>query len=224
MELSNELISSFVSATKDAGNRKEKTLFTGTVVEPMDDEDGIIVAIDGGYRASVETTVEIQYDDIVVVSIENHRGLIIGNKTNPTAKPIDSDSAWEMLKEKVQDAVDESAQSIDDRINNLIAGLGDKLSYIYIDDSGEKPYLVLGTTTGVFRTYITDNGIDFMDGDTVKTHIGTDGLDVDDITITNNFKMTNYDESTTDSNIKKSSFVWKIRANGNCGLEWEDVG
>lgn len=83
----------------------------------------------------------------------------------------------------------------------------------YVDDTGnERPCVELAEGDSDFRQVITNTETMFMDGDTVKTSIDTDGIDTENMTVKNEFRQG-----------VKGNWVWAERANGNYGLIWKEV-
>lgn len=86
MSLSNDLVSQFVKATKDAKSKSETTVY-GTVVI----YDGLTyVKIDGSdLLTPVSTTADVKYGERVTVLIKNHSATITGNVSSPSASSAD---------------------------------------------------------------------------------------------------------------------------------------
>lgn len=83
----------------------------------------------------------------------------------------------------------------------------------YVDDTGdERPSIELAEGDSDFKQVITNTETMFMDGDTVKTRVDTEGVD------TNNLSVRG--ESRHGAN---GNWVWAERANGNYGLIWKEV-
>lgn len=82
MDLSNDLISSFVKITNDTGTKEtEKTILYGVATKQGED---VYVTIDGSEIATpVETTVEVNNGERVVLTIKDHKAVITGNITSP---------------------------------------------------------------------------------------------------------------------------------------------
>ena len=82
MELSNDLISSFVKITNDTGTKEtEETILYGIATKQGED---VYVTIDGSEISTpVETTVEVNNGERVVLTIKDHKAVITGNITSP---------------------------------------------------------------------------------------------------------------------------------------------
>lgn len=85
-----------------------------------------------------------------------------------------------------------------------------KIETIVDEESGdEKPCIELSEDDSDRKHVITNAKSTFLDGDTVKTEVGADGV-----------KTTDINASGT---ITHNNLVWAFRANGNCGLSWKEV-
>lgn len=84
MALSKDLISQFVKATKDDTSAKKETIVYGTIVE----YDGSkYVRIDGSELLTpIKATSNVENEERVTVSIENHMAIVTGNLTSPAAR------------------------------------------------------------------------------------------------------------------------------------------
>ena len=98
MNLSNELISQFVKATKDTTKTNAESTVNGTTVE----YDGkIYVKLDGSdLLTPVSKTADVKDNERVTVLIKNHAATITGNITSPSAR---SDAVVE-LGDKITEA------------------------------------------------------------------------------------------------------------------------
>lgn len=84
MNLSTELISQFVKATKDTTKTNEESIVNGTTVEY---EGRMYVKLDGSdLLTPVSKTTEVKDDERVTVLIKNHAATITGNITSPSAR------------------------------------------------------------------------------------------------------------------------------------------
>ncbi len=86
MGLSSELISQFVKATKDDPSAKTETVVYGTA--KVDKENGAsLVQLDGSTISTpVNSTVDVEDGDRVIVMIKNHTATVTGNLTSPSAR------------------------------------------------------------------------------------------------------------------------------------------
>lgn len=121
MELSDSLISQFVSTTNDRSRAHRETTVFGTIVTQGDLK---FVRIDGSTELTpAVTTVEVSDGERVSVLLKNHSATIVGNLTSPAAK---SDSIGDIshgMGEIIQ-AINEKASQKDfaalvDRVTTL---------------------------------------------------------------------------------------------------------
>lgn len=83
MGLTNDLISQFVKTTMDKTEVKKETTVYGTVIF---NDDATYVKIDGSdILTPVESTVTVKNGERVSVMISNHKAVITGNHTDPSA-------------------------------------------------------------------------------------------------------------------------------------------
>ena len=86
MDLSNDLISQFVKVTKVETPKKEKTVY-GTIVIKTDGKQ--YVKIDGSSilePTPIDTTVDAANGDRVIVMIKDHKAVVTGNISSPSAR------------------------------------------------------------------------------------------------------------------------------------------
>lgn len=87
MELSSELVSQFVKATKDTDDKRNETTVYGTAVE----HDGsMYVRLDGSELLTpISTTTDTKAGERVTVMIKNHTAVVTGNMSSPAARTGD---------------------------------------------------------------------------------------------------------------------------------------
>lgn len=105
MGLSNDLISQFVKATKSEKQDNKETIVYGTTVE----YEGIIyVRLDGSDRLTpVSTTAGLKGDERVTVMIKDHKAIVTGNISSPSAS------------EKDVEVVDQKVDEVDAKIGEF---------------------------------------------------------------------------------------------------------
>lgn len=85
-----------------------------------------------------------------------------------------------------------------------------KIKTVVDEKSGdEKPCVELSEDDSDRKHVITNTKSTFLDGDTVKTEVGADGVKTTDVNVS--------------GTITHNNLVWAFRANGNCGLSWKEV-
>lgn len=100
MQLSSELVSQFVKATKDSEPKKKETTVYGTVYV---DNGTKYVKIDGSdLLTPVLSTVEIQHGERVAVLLKNHTATVTGNISSPSVRNEDVNISLEGYATTVQ--------------------------------------------------------------------------------------------------------------------------
>lgn len=112
--------------------------------------------------------------------------------------------------------VSDSAEKIGDiekdkeKIKTDISDLEAKTEYIAVGtDENDKPYIELGEGDSDFKVKITNEQIQFKDGQSIPAYISNQKLMIEKAEVHNELRFGN--------------FVWRTRANGNMGLTWEEV-
>lgn len=110
--------------------------------------------------------------------------------------------------------VSDSAEKIGDiekdkeKIETDISDLAAKTEYIAVGtDKNDKPYIELGEGDSDFKVKITNEQIQFKDGQSIPAYISNQKLMIEKAEVHNELRFGN--------------FVWRTRANGNMGLTWE---
>ena len=125
MDLSSELISQFVKATKDATPKTSEATIYGTTVEY---NGTIYVKLDGSERLTpVETTVALEPNERVTVLVKNHTATVTGNISSPAARNSDVQALSATIAEF--DTV--IADKIDAKTANIELAIIDKLDGKY---------------------------------------------------------------------------------------------
>ena len=125
MDLSNDLISQFVKVTKVETPKKEKTVY-GTIVIKSDGKQ--YVKIDGSSilePTPIDTTVDAANGDRVIVMIKDHKAVVTGNISSPSAR----DSVLKKTTAKIDNYDSIVANKVDTelfnaqvtRIDNLVS-------------------------------------------------------------------------------------------------------
>ena len=133
MDLSNDLISQFVKVTKVETPKKEKTVY-GTIVIKSDGKQ--YVKIDGSSipePTPIDTTVDATNGDRVIVMIKDHKAVVTGNISSPSAR----DSVLKKTTAKIDNYDSIVANKVDTelfnaqvaRIDNLEANKLDAATY-----------------------------------------------------------------------------------------------
>lgn len=96
MKLSNSLIKQFTEATRDKPDASAKNEAYGTVTS-----DGKVILDGSSIPTPCQSTVSLNEGDRVLVKIENHQAVIIGNITSPS---MDEKAVTEITDEIAEDA------------------------------------------------------------------------------------------------------------------------
>lgn len=92
-------------------------------------------------------------------------------------------------------------------------------TYINPETGNEQPSVELAEGDSSFKQVITNTKTMFMDGDTVKTEINTDGVETNNVTVRGELRHV-----ANRSDGIQGQFVWATRPNGNYGLMWKKTG
>ena len=113
MALSSELISNLVKVTSNRGRDNQDYTVYGTVTT---DGDRNYVKMDGSDLSTpIETTVEINEGDRVIVEVKNHTATVTGNTTNPSIGTVTADN----LRSSITQTASEIRSEVADDVNNL---------------------------------------------------------------------------------------------------------
>ena len=139
MDLSNDLISSFVKITNDTGTKEtEKTILYGIATKQGED---VYVTIDGSEIATpVETTVEVNNGERVVLTIKDHKAVITGNITSPAVNGpgvetrIEETASSIILEVEALEGTISTVEQTADKINWIVKSGTDSSSMTLTDD------------------------------------------------------------------------------------------
>ena len=98
-----------------------------------------------------------------------------------------------------------SVENIEEDIDNVL----EKTEYISVGTDNGKPYIELGEGDSDFKVKITNEEIQFNDGQITPAYISNQKLMIE--------------KAQVDNELRFGNFVWKERKNGNMGLTWEEV-
>lgn len=121
---------------------------------------------------------------------------------------------WKFNMGAIQSALQGQIDSISadtGALQNQIDSMINVTSYITMgqDDDGN-PYIELGTTEGYFKIRITNESIDFLEGENRLAYMTNQQLYIETATIQTDLRIGD-----------APSFIWKRRSSGNLGLRWE---
>lgn len=126
MELSSDLISQFVKATKDNKKVKQESTVYGTTVEY---NGSIYVKLDGSdLLTPILTTTDVKPSERVTVMIKDHTATVTGNISSPAARTDDVKAVENKISEFdiiiAHKVVADDIEAINARIENLQATVG----------------------------------------------------------------------------------------------------
>ena len=114
MALSSDLISQFVKITKDKTSDKKETIVYGTVHK---EDSSVFVKIDGSnVYTPVSTTSDTVEGERVIVMIKDHKAVITGNASSPSARSEDVKNLEIVVADKVSTSELEAQNAV---IENL---------------------------------------------------------------------------------------------------------
>lgn len=103
-----------------------------------------------------------------------------------------------------------SLDSAADKMKKDIANLEEITEYVKVGtDENDKPYIELGEGDSSFKVKITNEQIQFIDGQAVPAYVTNEKLMIE--------------EAEVRKELRFGNFVWKKRDNGNMGLIWGEV-
>ncbi len=198
MALSSELITQLVKVTNDRGRDNKDYTVYGTVTT---DGDRNYVKMDGSDLSTpIETTVEINEGDRVIVEVKNHTATVTGNTTNPSIGTVTADNlrssitqtASEIRSEVADDVnqlnstITQTATDIRSEVNDQVNGLNSKIT-----QNASSITSVVSKQDEFSKFQQTVEGFSFMGkGGTVKISGG-------DITLTGAIKFSDLSDSST---------------------------
>lgn len=106
----------------------------------------------------------------------------------------------------------DNISSVEDKVNKLDT----KTAWINSSFRDNKPVLELGSSESDFSVEITNEAIDFKEKGDVVAYINNKALNITQAIIEDEIQI----GDELDANTQYSSFVWKIRPNGNMGIVW----
>jgi hypothetical protein len=137
VNLSNELISQFVKATKDDKKTSTETTVNGTTVEYG---GKIYVKLDGSdLLTPIRTTTDVKPDERVTVLIKDHTATVTGNMSSPAARTDDVKDVANQISEfeiiVSHKVTAEELETTNATIQNLRAKLAnvDELHAVFVD-------------------------------------------------------------------------------------------
>lgn len=187
MALSEDLISKLVKVTNDRGTENKKYTVYGSIVT---DGSRNYVKMDGSdISTPIETTVEVNPGDRVIVDITNHIATVTGNTTDP--------SIGVKRAEGIESSITQTASEIRMEVNDTVSGLSSRIT-----QNADNITSVVSNQNEFSEFKQTVEGFSFMGkGGSVKLQGG-------DINLTGAIKFSDLSDSATvqsDINSAKST-------------------
>ena len=157
----------------------------------------------------LEAKIEIQANSISSL-IRNDQGASLLRQEANGVYYIDISDIEDIVSKKNANEIN-SVKDRQTQLGNDVNYLMGKTEYITIGtDENDKPYIELGEGDSDFKVKITNEAIQFKDGQsTPPAYITKQKLMIEKAQVNNELQFGN--------------FVWKKRSNGNMGLTWEEV-
>lgn len=93
------------------------------------------------------------------------------------------------------------------KLSQAVSDLGFKTAYIRMTEYDGKPCLELGDSASSFKVRITNEDIQFVDGNFVPAYVSNQKLMIEQAEVKNDLQF--------------GGFAWRKRANGNMGIIWK---
>lgn len=106
-----------------------------------------------------------------------------------------------------------------DVLQSTAAALQARTEYVhsYVDEN-DRPCLELGEGDSIFKVYITNQSIQFADGEEIPAYIDRKMLVIEKAMIKNELQFGDEEEAGV-----TGVWIWKRRSNGNFGISWKGV-
>lgn len=145
---------------------------------------------------------------------QDANGLYYFNISEIEKNIADANAALDTLEGIVLDANGQI-----DVLKSTAAALQARTEYVrsYTDENG-KPCLELGEGDTTFKVYITNESIQFADGEEIPAYIDRKMLVIEKAMIKNELQFGDDEEEGV-----TGVWIWKRRANGNFGISWKGV-
>lgn len=158
--------------------------------------------------SELEAQLDIQKQSITSFVKNAQGGSLVRQEANGVCY-LDTEALADILTEKNTEAINDVKTDISDLLKDT-EYLKTKTEYIAVGtDENDKPYIELGEGDSGFKVKITNEQIQFKDGQSVPAYITNKKLMIEKAEVVNELRFGN--------------FVWKSRNNGNMGLTWEEV-
>nr|DAD58037.1 MAG TPA: hypothetical protein [Caudoviricetes sp.] len=212
--------SSSYEAAKEAYNKADEaqTRITNAETKIEQNSNNITLRATADEVAKVSEDTETQINELqsqLSIQADSIASLIRNGEAGSLIKQ-DANGLYFFDISGLETSVSDSADKISDiekdkeKIETDISDLAAKTEYIAVGtDENDKPYIELGEGDSDFKVKITNEQIQFKDGQSIPAYISNQKLMIEKAEVHNELRFGN--------------FVWRTRANGNMGLTWEEV-
>ena len=158
--------------------------------------------------SELEAQLDIQKQSITSFVKNAQGGSLVKQEANGVCY-LDMKELEDILTEKNTEAINGVKTNISELLKDT-EYLKTKTEYIAVGtDDNDKPYIELGEGDSKFKVKITNEKIEFKEGDFTPAYITNEKLMIEKAEVENELRFGN--------------FVWKSRDNGNMGLTWEEA-
>lgn len=207
------------------------------------DVGNVQTEVDGTQETASDLQTRVERAEAGIQQIENAIMMLVTDDSG-TSYMTQTGDGWTFNISSIQGVVDNTSRSLSElleefgsvdavvaelqkRVNEL-GGIAEYVrvgTYEYVDDEGElqtEPCIELGETDSEFKQRITNTRAMYLDGTVMKTYVSKDGLITETLEVkSGEFKISGLVEVTDDGGdtyVSKINYIWKVRANGNCGM------
>ena len=159
--------------------------------------------------SSAETTIQQLVDNIQML-VTNSQGTSLMTQTS---------TGWTFSTDQIQSTISDTSKNLSDLIDkfdgvsdtvsnlsNAVDDFGVLTEYVKIGTYEGEPCIELGESDSDFKLLITNTRIMFKEGSGTPAYITNQSMHIK--------------KAVVEEELQQGSYVWKIRSNGNMGLQW----
>ena len=186
---------------------------------PAPEDLGTIVDVDNAQSTADSAIARVTDAESLIQQLANEITTIV---TSGEASSImtQTENGWVFNISGITDNLNRVSEGLDSLVNEVgdtnsavsvleqaVNDLGVLANYVKITTDGEQPCIELGTGNSDFKLLITNTDIRFMEGSSVIAYINNQTLHIT--------------KAIIEEELQQGKFVWKVRSNGNLGLQWK---
>lgn len=186
---------------------------------PAPEDLGTIVDVDNAQSTADSAIARVTDAESLIQQLANEITTIV---TSGEASSImtQTENGWVFNISGITDNLNRVSEGLDSLVNEVgdtnsavsvleqaVNDLGVLANYVKITTDGEQPCIELGTGNSDFKLLITNTDIRFMEGSSVIAYINNQTLHIT--------------KAIIEEELQQGQFVWKVRSNGNLGLQWK---